>query len=68
MHGEQALRLHLLSVRDATVSALLGELAGLLLECAKRCPGELPGYLRQHVFPQLPSASPAVQVRPAHSV
>jgi hypothetical protein len=51
--------------RDAVVSALLGELAGLLLDCARHCPGELPGYLQQHVFPQLSTASPALQARPA---
>jgi hypothetical protein len=42
-----------LDARDAAVSALLTELAGLLLDCAGRCDGELPAHLRMHVLPQL---------------
>lgn len=42
-----------LDARDAAVSALLTELAGLLLDCAGRCQGELPAFLRARVLPQL---------------
>lgn len=47
------LRRGALDPRDAAVSALLTELAGLLLDCAARCDGELPAHLRAHVLPQL---------------
>ena len=47
--------------RDAAVSALLGELAGLLLDCGSHAAGELPGYVRAQALPQL-SVAPALQV------
>lgn len=50
-----------LDPRDAAVSALLTEVAGLLMDCAARCDGELPGFLRARVLPQL-QLSPALQV------
>ncbi|CAL8470725.1 g10267 [Coccomyxa elongata] len=49
-----------LDPRDAAVSALLTELAGLLLDCAARCDGELPAFLRARVLPQL-QLGPALQ-------
>ncbi len=50
-----------LDARDAAVSALLTEVAGLLMDCAARCDGELPAFLRARVLPQL-QLSPALQV------
>lgn len=43
------------------MSALLGELAGLLLDCGSHSAGELPGYIRSQALPQL-SVTPALQV------
>ncbi|KAK9827309.1 hypothetical protein WJX81_002974 [Elliptochloris bilobata] len=49
-----------LDARDAAVAALLGDLAGLLADCAGRCGDGLGPYLRQSLLPALP-LPPALQ-------